>query len=56
MAVNLPIVQERVHFKGASKARNYGAKKDRSSLIAFQDDDCLYPPELIENIIKLFLF
>ena len=50
----LPIVQIRVHFKGASKARNYGAMKAKSSLIAFPDDDCLYPYKLIENIIKLF--
>jgi glycosyltransferase involved in cell wall biosynthesis len=50
----LPIVQRRVHFKGASKARNYGAKKAKSSFIAFPDDDCLYPHKLIENIIKIF--
>ena len=50
----LPIAQRRVHFKGASKARNYGAMKAKSSLIAFPDDDCLYPYKLIENIIKLF--
>ena len=50
----LPILQRRVLFKGASKARNYGAKRAKSSFIAFPDDDCLYPHELVENIIKLF--
>ena len=50
----LPIIHERVDFKGASKSRNYGAKKATSTLIAFPDDDCLYPPKLIENITRLF--
>ncbi|MCB4429076.1 glycosyltransferase [Synechococcus sp. MU1643] len=50
----LPIMHNRVNFKGASKSRNYGAKKAVFSLIAFPDDDCLYPPRLIENIIRLF--
>jgi glycosyltransferase involved in cell wall biosynthesis len=50
----LSITHRRVSFKGVSRSRNYGAKKAKSSLIAFPDDDCLYPPKLIENIIKLF--
>ena len=45
---------KRVNFKGASRSRNFGAKQAVSALIAFPDDDCLYPPRLIENIIRLF--
>ena len=50
----LPIKHIRVDFKGASKSRNYGTREAKSSLIAFPDDDCLYPPSLVENIIKVF--
>ena len=50
----LPVIHKRVNFKGASRSRNFGAKQAVSALIAFPDDDCLYPPRLIENITKLF--
>ena len=50
----LPIIHKRVNFKGASRSRNFGAEQAVSTLIAFPDDDCLYPPRLIENIIRLF--
>ena len=50
----LPIIHKRVNFKGASRSRNFGAKQAVSALIAFPDDDCLYPPRLIESITKLF--
>ena len=53
-STRLPIIHKRVNFKGASKSRNYGASKVKSNLIAFPDDDCLYPPMLIANITKLF--
>ena len=49
----LSIKHKRVNFKGASKARNYGAKKAKFSLIAFPDDDCIYPSRLVEEIAKL---
>ena len=54
MEQKLPIIHKRVNFKGASRSRNFGAKQAVSALIAFPDDDCLYPPRLIENITKLF--
>ena len=50
----LNLIHKRVDFKGASKSRNYGAKEAKSSLIAFPDDDCLYPPSTIEKIAKIF--
>ena len=50
----LNLIHKRVDFKGASKSRNYGAKEAKFSLIAFPDDDCLYPPSTIEKIAKIF--
>ena len=50
----LNIIHKKVDFKGASRSRNYGATEAKCSLIAFPDDDCLYPPSTIEKIIKLF--
>ena len=48
----LNLIHKRVDFKGASKSRNYGAREAKHSLIAFPDDDCLYPQSTIEQIIK----
>ena len=50
----LSITHKRVNFKGASKSRNYGARKAKFSLIAFPDDDCVYPSRLVEEIAKIF--
>ena len=50
----LNLIHRKVEFKGASRSRNYGAKEAKCSLIAFPDDDCLYPPSTIEKIIELF--
>ena len=50
----LSITHKRVNFKGASKSRNYGATEAKFSLIAFPDDDCVYPSRLVEEIAKLF--
>ena len=50
----LSIKHRRVNFKGASKSRNYGASEAKFSLIAFPDDDCLYPCRLVEEIVELF--
>lgn len=52
--LDLNIVHKKVGFKGASKSRNFGAKEAKSSLIAFPDDDCLYPATTIEQVVKLF--
>ena len=52
--VKLSIKHRRVNFKGASRSRNYGAREAKFSLIAFPDDDCLYPSKLVEKMTKLF--
>ncbi|MEO0235486.1 MAG: glycosyltransferase family 2 protein, partial [candidate division WOR-3 bacterium] len=45
----------RVPFKGLSRSRNFGLQyiSSDADVIAFPDDDCEYPPELLEKISKL---
>jgi len=46
-----------IHLKsepGLSKARNIGLEYCQGDIIGFPDDDCYYPPFLIENIANLF--
>ena len=50
----LSIIHKRVNFKGASKSRNFGALEAKFSIVAFPDDDCLYPSELVKSINRLF--
>jgi glycosyltransferase involved in cell wall biosynthesis len=40
--------------KGACKARNAGLVLAAGEIIAFPDDDCWYPPELLKNIDQWF--
>ncbi len=40
--------------RGASKARNLGLKHVDGDLFAFPDDDCRYPPRLLENVARFF--
>lgn len=39
---------------GLSKARNAGLNYATGDIIAFPDDDCSYPPRLLENITRFF--
>lgn len=39
---------------GLSRSRNVGVAQARGSLLAFPDDDCWYPPTLLEEIIARF--
>ena len=39
---------------GLSKARNAGIRVSSGEIIAFPDDDCWYPPSLLESIVTLF--
>jgi glycosyltransferase involved in cell wall biosynthesis len=38
---------------GLSKARNVGLNSCRGDIIAFPDDDCWYPPDLLERVVRL---
>jgi glycosyltransferase involved in cell wall biosynthesis len=40
--------------KGLSKARNIGLSYVSGDIVAFPDDDCTYPPELLANIERFF--
>jgi len=40
--------------KGLSKARNVGIKKANGDVIAFPDDDCWYPDNLLETLANFF--
>ena len=51
----LPIEHEIVAYKSASKARNYGALKLSTDIIAFPDDDCIFTKNTIEQIRQAFL-
>jgi len=40
---------------GLSRARNVGLKQITGDIVAFPDDDCTYPPNLLEHINIFFL-
>jgi glycosyltransferase involved in cell wall biosynthesis len=40
--------------RGASRARNTGLKEVKGDYVVFADDDCWYPPELLQNVTDLF--
>ena len=48
------IIYFKVDFKGLSKARNYGINYASGQIIAFPDDDCEYPSNLLENVKNFF--
>jgi glycosyltransferase involved in cell wall biosynthesis len=40
--------------RGLSCARNIGLAHCRGAIIGFPDDDCWYPPQLVETVVALF--
>jgi glycosyltransferase involved in cell wall biosynthesis len=40
---------------GLSLARNVGLKCANGNVIAFPDDDCWYPPDLLERVARIFV-
>lgn len=48
---DFPIVHvARPNDRGASKSRNAGIKHANGELLTFPDDDCWYPPDLLETV------
>ncbi|MBA2693694.1 MAG: glycosyltransferase [Rubrobacter sp.] len=45
-----PVLHLRSEARGLSRARNLGLKHASGDAIAFPDDDCEYPPGLLENV------
>ena len=50
----LPIQHDLVPYKSASKARNHGARKLKTEIIAFPDDDCFFTERTIELVKQTF--
>lgn len=40
--------------KGLSRSRNVGLKHISGDIVAFPDDDCWYPPDLLERVVRFF--
>ncbi|BAU48123.1 glycosyl transferase [Sulfurifustis variabilis] len=47
----LDIRRLRTPDEGASRARNIGARAARGGVLAFPDDDCRYPPTLLQRVM-----
>ena len=50
----LPIEHALVAYRSASKARNFGAFKLSTDIIAFPDDDCIFTEKTVEQIRLAF--
>ena len=49
------ITHIKIKEKGLSLARNIGLNYVKGDIIAFPDDDCEYPPNLLSKVHELFL-
>ena len=48
----LPVVRL-TSLPGASRARNAGLRSVQGDLVGFPDDDCWYPPDLLEKVVDV---
>ena len=53
-ANRLSILHLRSEKKGASRARNIGLRHASGDVVAFPDDDCLYPPDVLSRVDHTF--
>lgn len=52
--VNLDLKQIRMTIKGLSKARNKGLEVASGEIVVLSDDDCWYPENAFETIVRTF--
>jgi glycosyltransferase involved in cell wall biosynthesis len=50
---DIPILHLRSEV-GLSRARNAGLRQVEADVVAFPDDDCWYPPDLLERVTRVF--
>jgi glycosyltransferase involved in cell wall biosynthesis len=50
-----PIIHTAEQRRGLSKARNIGMEYASGDIIAFPDDDCFYPPDLLRKVDQIFV-
>jgi glycosyltransferase involved in cell wall biosynthesis len=50
-----PITYMRERMRGASRARNIGMEYASGEILAFPDDDCWYPPDLLGKVVQKFV-
>lgn len=43
-----------VSFSGLSRARNYGIRFTKGEYVAFPDDDCVYSPGILDEVLRFF--
>jgi glycosyltransferase involved in cell wall biosynthesis len=49
-AGRFPLTHLRVDFRGAARARNFGARRARGRVLNFPDDDCELTPRLLADV------
>src|SRR5215212_3797927 len=50
-----PVLHLRSEKKGQSRARNLGFQHATGDIVAFPDDDCQYPPDLLASVERFFV-
>ena len=50
----LPIVHEKVSFKGSSKARNHGVAISKGNIVCFPDDDAEFREDTVTKALRAF--
>lgn len=50
----LPLRRLRSSIRNANNARNLGLRHARGAIVTFPDDDCLYPPGVLERVDTAF--
>jgi len=53
-SARIPVHRVASQTRGASRARNAGIERATGDLVAFPDDDCLYPPGLLAAVDGFF--